>query len=513
MGTLCPCSLLLLLVASFAVTALAQQPDPPLTYMPCSEGYELDSDMTTCKDINECDTIPDACKGDMKCVNHYGGYLCLPRSATFVVTNSFGGAGGNSGGSGSSAGGSSQPAARETSSQVAPPLPGVRQPGGGGGGGGGAAVRLGAPPLNRGPQPPVPGHRVAVSNPGAGSAGGVGLPSCPLGYTRDTRSHCVDVDECATSSHRCRPNQVCTNAPGSYTCRCPEGYQMVAGQCVDIDECRYGMCAQGCVNTQGSYTCQCSPGYVLSSNNRSCEDVDECVEGSPCSQLCFNTYGSFLCRCSPGFVLDGDGLTCKDVDECSYSDYLCQYRCNNNAGSYSCSCPGGYQLQTDNGSCRDVDECATNSHNCTGNENCYNVFGGYKCLEKLQCEEPYTQAGEDRCVCPSEKNTCINKPYTVLYKHMHLRSERTVPTDIFQMQATTRYPGAYYTFFIRAGNDQREFFMRPLGPASAMLVLVKQLQGPREVVLDLEMITVNPALNYHGTSVIQLKIFVSEHNF
>lgn len=35
-------------------------------------------------DINECATIPDACKGEMKCFNHYGGYLCLPRSASVI---------------------------------------------------------------------------------------------------------------------------------------------------------------------------------------------------------------------------------------------------------------------------------------------------------------------------------------------------------------------------------------------------------------------------------------------
>ena len=35
-------------------------------------------------DINECETIPDACKGEMKCFNHYGGYLCLPRSASVI---------------------------------------------------------------------------------------------------------------------------------------------------------------------------------------------------------------------------------------------------------------------------------------------------------------------------------------------------------------------------------------------------------------------------------------------
>lgn len=34
--------------------------------------------------MNECETIPDACKGEMKCFNHYGGYLCLPRSASVI---------------------------------------------------------------------------------------------------------------------------------------------------------------------------------------------------------------------------------------------------------------------------------------------------------------------------------------------------------------------------------------------------------------------------------------------
>jgi len=38
-----------------------------------------------CLDINECDTIQEACQGEMKCFNHYGGYLCLPRSAHVVT--------------------------------------------------------------------------------------------------------------------------------------------------------------------------------------------------------------------------------------------------------------------------------------------------------------------------------------------------------------------------------------------------------------------------------------------
>lgn len=43
---------------------------------------------------------------------------------------------------------------------------------------------------------------------------------------------------------------------------------------------------------------------------------------------------------------------------------------------------------------------------------------------------------------------------------MDMSSGRSVPADIFQMQATTRYPGAFYIFQIKSGNDGREFYMR-----------------------------------------------------
>lgn len=31
--------------------------------------------------------MQDACKGGMKCVNHFGGYLCLPHNAQIIVSN------------------------------------------------------------------------------------------------------------------------------------------------------------------------------------------------------------------------------------------------------------------------------------------------------------------------------------------------------------------------------------------------------------------------------------------
>ena len=43
---------------------------------------------------------------------------------------------------------------------------------------------------------------------------------------------------------------------------------------------------------------------------------------------------------------------------------------------------------------------------------------------------------------------------------MSITSERSVPADVFQIQATSVYPGAYNAFQIRAGNSQGDFYIR-----------------------------------------------------
>lgn len=48
---------------------------------------------------------------------------------------------------------------------------------------------------------------------------------------------------------------------------------------------------------------------------------------------------------------------------------------------------------------------------------------------------------------------------------------------------------------------------------SATLVLTRPIRGPKEVILDLEMVTVNNVINFRGSSIIRLTIFVSEHPF
>ncbi|XP_041930957.1 EGF-containing fibulin-like extracellular matrix protein 2a [Alosa alosa] len=432
---LCVCACVSLLVPS----AISQPPSESDTYTECTDGYQWDPRTQHCKDINECESIPDACKGEMKCFNHYGGYLCLPRSASVIPAPD----------------------------PPAPSLPGPANP----------------EPFNQ----------------------------CPMGYEPQGDS-CVDIDECARDEDDCQPSQECINTQGSFNCQCPDGYRKVGTECIDIDECRYRYCQHRCVNVPGSFSCQCEPGFQLAGNNRSCIDVDECGMGAPCQHRCYNTYGTFLCRCDQGYELAGDGYACNDIDECSYSSFLCQYQCVNEPGKFSCVCPEGYQLLGTR-LCQDVNECETGAHQCTDGQNCINIHGGYKCVETNPCIEPYVQVSDNRCMCPVTKPACRELPYFIVHRYMSITSERSVPSDIFQIHATSVYPGANNSFRIRSGDENGDFYIRQINNISAMLVLARAVTGPKEYVLDLEMVSVNHVMSYQSSSALRLSIYVGPHAF
>uniref|UniRef100_A0A671RYY1 EGF containing fibulin extracellular matrix protein 2b n=1 Tax=Sinocyclocheilus anshuiensis TaxID=1608454 RepID=A0A671RYY1_9TELE len=268
---------------------------------------------------------------------------------------------------------------------------------------------------------------------------------CPVGY-RAQGDTCVDIDECELDMHDCQPSQECINTVGTYTCQCPDGYSKIGIECVDIDECRYRYCQHRCVNMPGSFSCECEPGFQLAGNNRSCVDVNECEMGAPCQQRCYNSYGTFLCRCDQGYDLGPDGFSCNDIDECSYSSFLCQFQCVNEPGRFSCVCPEGYEL-VGTRLCQDVNECETGTHQCGEGQVCVNIHGGHQCVNsnQLQCG-------------------------LILF-------------DSF--------------IFVISCSQQ-------INNISAMLVLARAVTGPKEYVLDLEMVSVNPLMNYQTSSVLNI---------
>lgn len=65
-----------------------------------------------------------------------------------------------------------------------------------------------------------------------------------------------------------------------------------------------------------------------------------------------------------------------------------------------------------------------------------------------------------RCVCPVSKPGCRDLPFSIVHRYMSITSERSVPSDIFQIQATSVFRGAYNTFRIRSGDDDGDFYIR-----------------------------------------------------
>lgn len=187
--------------------------------------------------------------------------------------------------------------------------------------------------------------------------------TCQAGFELNADgSQCVDIDECAARDSICGPQQTCKNKPGGYACVCPAGFVSSNNRnCEDINECEFYKdrrpCPSNaeCINSIGSYRCHCKPGFKNeASDDRKCVDVDECQEyPGLCQHRCINYWGSYKCGCDAGFKLSANNRTCDDIDECEiHKTYkLCVGLCDNVPGSYRCACPDGYRLAADSRSC------------------------------------------------------------------------------------------------------------------------------------------------------------------
>ncbi|XP_046747526.1 fibrillin-2-like [Diprion similis] len=499
-------------------------------YLNCGTGYTLNAASEICEDDDECMLGTHDCAPGYRCRNTLGSYRCdrLPRQSSSSTSTV------------SSARFYSIPITT-THEPFYIRIPSTTRP----------TISISCPPgyrpfggqcvdedeCERFPAPCSHTQRCVNT---VGSYRCMPLMICRAGYKLDqTESKCLDIDECVERSHDCGPQQTCENRPGGYMCSCPPGHKLGSNKdCVDINECELfagQICSSNskCLNTVGSYRCICDTGFE-NVGDTACQDIDECKQSSRiCQHKCINTWGSYTCTCNPGYRINLDNRSCSDIDECLEfkENNLCVGICQNNPGSYSCQCPRGYHLGSDGRTCQDIDECETGNVCRDPEEMCQNTRGHYRC-NRINCPPGYYRDlhRKNRCLrtsryCQTGDMACLHSPSHFSYNFMSFVSMLPIPQsgqiELFTMRGTGQSASSV-DFRMELVNAQAPpgvqratescFRLRRPALTEAIIVLTQSIQGPQEIELNLTM-EIYSGRQFAGSAVVKLFIFVSEYEF
>ncbi|XP_055984843.1 fibulin-7 [Sorex fumeus] len=195
-------------------------------------------------------------------------------------------------------------------------------------------------------------------NPGFQLLGPSSVLCLPNGTWTGEQPRCRDISEC--SSQPCQNGGTCVEGISQYKCICPQGRtgsrcqhqtQTAAPEASSPSFSRAPRCAQ----VERAQHCSCEAGFHLSgapAGDGVCQDVNECeLYGQDgllglCMHACVNTPGSYRCSCPPGYRILGDEKSCEDIDECVSPQQVCPpgTTCINTGGGFQCvspQCPEG----------------------------------------------------------------------------------------------------------------------------------------------------------------------------
>merc|ERR1719498_215014 len=104
------------------------------------------------------------------------------------------------------------------------------------------------------------------------------------------------------------------------------------------------------MNLPGSFTCKCKEGFI--GDGKHCEPINKCKTGEvnchPYANCLVLPNGEYKCECKQGFRGDGV-ITCDDINECEENIHNCppHSHCRNTFGGYNCICKDGYEKNED----------------------------------------------------------------------------------------------------------------------------------------------------------------------
>ena len=142
--------------------------------------------------------------------------------------------------------------------------------------------------------------------------------SCSAGFERDEGDACVDVDECASSTHDCDANAVCSNTSPGFGCECNEFYEGDGRTCV--------------------YTGFCGDGFV--------QEGEECDDGVENSDLVPDACRSACALPVCGDLVVDSGEEC-DLGEENDDESACRSACSVNLGIACVDVPEFVDLSVD----------------------------------------------------------------------------------------------------------------------------------------------------------------------